>query len=54
MFLAFLKLRKEDKDINRPYKVPGNEDDKVLLVNKIEKYNHSGKHSKIIKDLKIL
>ena len=28
--------------------------DKVLLVNKIEKYNHSGKHSKIIKDLKIL
>ena len=23
MFLAFLKLRKEDKDIKRPYKVPG-------------------------------
>ena len=28
--------------------------DKILLVNKLEKYNHSGKHSKIIKDLKIL
>ena len=25
MFLAFLKLRKVDKDIKRPYKVPGNE-----------------------------
>ena len=25
MFLAFLKLRKVDKDINRPYKVPGND-----------------------------
>ena len=23
MFLAFLKLRKVDKDIERPYKVPG-------------------------------